>query len=600
MWRPFLLAVFSLLAAFPALSADRVISQTVDTSTARVQPAAIGFFRGESVAYTVTPRLGSAAITVSTNATATWTVCPQTSTTTAVLEVSGAVATNGVCVFASPIASNTMAAGAYDSFVRIQDGATLVTASRSTLYVYKSPYPDSPSVVPYSFAEPLWMSASNRVVYSNQMGSGATWTGTNWTFASSGTSENFATNAAFIAVSNTASLGVTNVTGGILSLIGRQISLVTSNITAVLDSVYAAIVHEHPYTAVTNAPWVSTELDPSWTAASGGVAYASDLATYPALTDTVALAGSAWQNSLDATNWQWRMSSDYLVEVTNYTGPASVFIPSTLDGYPVVGVGANCFRSNSVITSVSGGEFVNTIGMRAFQGCANLTAVNTAERIRFINSDAFNGCTALVSFPINPIWTIGNRAFKDCSNLLTFATSSDFAPTENNDVFLNTPVTINVYSPVAVYSNTFNGRPVVRLPLYGSGSALTGITAGQVGAVSNNAAGIAAAGGLTNIPAVITPVTLAVGDGNTSTVESVFYYSLGTLTTNVTVVVGASMTNTAQARGFWLDWNSATFSITFPTTMFSNVTGAAVSSNTAYSSYWHAGVGQTIFKGAWR
>jgi hypothetical protein len=177
------------------------------------------------------------------------------------LQASGTVATNGVCVFASPIASNTMAAGAYDSFVRIQDGATLVTASRSTLYVYKSPYPDSPSVVPFSFAEPLWVGASNRVVYSNQMGSGATWTGSNWTFAASGTSENFATNAAFLSVSNSASLGVTNATGGILSLIGRQISLVASNITAALDSVYAAIVHSHTYTAVTNAPWLTAEAD---------------------------------------------------------------------------------------------------------------------------------------------------------------------------------------------------------------------------------------------------------------------------------------------------------------------------------------------------
>lgn len=143
-----------------SMGADRTISQTVDTTTARVNPSAIGFFRGESVAYTVTPLYRTTAISVSPGATATWTICTQTNVQAVVMDLSGSVASNGVCTFSAAVSNTTMAAGAYDSFVKIQDGATLVTASRTTLNVYKSPYPESPAVVPYAWSEPLWMAAA--------------------------------------------------------------------------------------------------------------------------------------------------------------------------------------------------------------------------------------------------------------------------------------------------------------------------------------------------------------------------------------------------------------------------------------------------------
>lgn len=100
------------------------------------------------------------------------------------------------------------------------------------------------------------------------------------------------------------------------------------------------------------------------------------------------------------------------------------------------------------------------------------------------------------------------------------------------------------------------------------------------------------------IPATITPTTLPLS-GGTGTIESTaFYWSLGTLASNVTVVIGNSMTNTDHGRGFWLDFNLATNSITFPTSLFTNST--TITTGRWWSTYWHAGVGQTNFAGGGR
>ena len=175
-----------ILCAASVYAGDRLIPQTVDTATARVQPRAIGFFRGESVTYTVTPMYGSAAISVSSNATAYWTACYASNINVGVINVTGTVTTAGVATFSLAVTNTLMPAGTYDSFVRIQDGASLVTASRSSLTVFKSPYAGTTAFPALSFLEPLWAAASSRVVYTNQMGSGSTWNGTQWTFAGSG------------------------------------------------------------------------------------------------------------------------------------------------------------------------------------------------------------------------------------------------------------------------------------------------------------------------------------------------------------------------------------------------------------------------------
>jgi hypothetical protein len=124
----------------------------------------------------------------------------------------------------------------------------------------------------------------------------------------------------------------------------------------------------------------------------------------------------------------------------------------------------------------------------------------------------------------------------------------------------------------------------------GSGASLTGFTPAQ----------IAAAGGLTNIPAVIVPVPLAAIDGTATVTSAASYWTLGEMTQDVVVALGPNLTNTLYGRGFWLDFNAGSNSITFPPAAFSNLLGSTVSPSNWYSSYWHAGYGQTNYKGGWR
>ena len=156
-------------------------------------------------------------------------------------------------------------------------------------------------------------------VLSNQMGSGATWNGSAWTFAAAGTMDHgaltnlngdvdyqhistarvAAIDAAYPSsnpsnyLTESTSLGVTNVTGGILQLIGRQVSLVTSNLTAVLDSVYAALVHDHDYRVITNEPWANqSDYLVTSNQAAGGVA-TNDARYLASITNAVMTTNSA-------------------------------------------------------------------------------------------------------------------------------------------------------------------------------------------------------------------------------------------------------------------------------------------------------------------
>jgi hypothetical protein len=94
-------------------------------------------------------------------------------------------------------------------------------------------------------------------------------------------------------------------------------------------------------------------------------------------------------------------------------------------------------------------------------------------------------------------YTVGDAAFSYCYSSLAGVYFSQNAPAEADDVYTSTPnVTNYVTSPTATgWTNSWNGRPVVRLPVYadnfyGSGTGITGITAAQVGALSNNQQGV--------------------------------------------------------------------------------------------------------------
>jgi hypothetical protein len=241
-------------------------------------------------------------------------------------------------------------------------------------------------------------------------------------------------------------------------------------------------------------------------------------------TTTVAKASTAWQNPASATNWTSWTSDGTNITLTGYNfANLDVVIPDMLDGKPVTGFGTIFY--GTAITSIRGGAKVTSIGNDAFADCTTLTSVTlpaatsigsrafsfcpaltsvTLPVATSIGSEAFADCSALTSVTLPAATSIGGNAFDDCTALtsvtLPAATSigdnafiicpsltsvyvGQNAPAEASGVYNNAPnVTNYVTNPTATgWTNTWNGRPVVRLPVYAGN-----FTAAGVGAVSTN------------------------------------------------------------------------------------------------------------------
>ena len=120
------------------------------------------------------------------------------------------------------------------------------------------------------------------------------------------------------------------------------------------------------------------------------------------------------------------LAGDFLYEIrgsglciTGYTGPGGpVAIPNTLDGYPVVAIGAFAFNGCSSLTSVSIPDSVVTIEYAAFQGCSSLASVTIPDSVVTIEFEAFAYCSSLTSVTLpDSAVTIGYAVFSGCSSL---------------------------------------------------------------------------------------------------------------------------------------------------------------------------------------
>jgi hypothetical protein len=571
------LAAVLILSALSAVASDRVISQTVDTATARVQPQTIGFFRGESVSYTVTPRYGTNAIAVSTNAQAYWTVTYSSNINYGVLNKTGTVTTAGVSVFAASITDTLMPAGAYDSFVRIVDisgtSTSLVTASRSTLTVFKSPYAGTTSFPALSFLEPLWVAASGSVArltdlagyYPASNPSGYVTSATSYTFANTNL-------GAGVVVTNgtTVYVGTNAAASGISATESTNIALA---VTAGATQGMATVTMLGGYLPTNTALGVSA-------ATATGIAEAV-IAPY------TNLIAKAWQNPASATNWTWT-SDGVSITLTSYSGPNDVVVPDMLDNLPVTSFGI--VFSYTTITSIRGGEYVATI-----------------------NGNAFDACTALTNAVFPSVTIVGPLAFSDCSSLAKVYFSQSAPVDYGNALAGAASATIYVTSTTATgWGTNWNGRPVVRMNLYADNfnaagvgavstndakylASLTNVTAQQVlaaGGLTNiTAAQIVGAGGLTNVtPAAImaagaitnasqTPWAISQQPGfdltpQVSGTNVTIYASNGpscflNYTTNMTYQIGGDF-STNSGCIFTVSILPNTFSSTFPTASWSN------------------------------
>ena len=102
--------------------------------------------------------------------------------------------------------------------------------------------------------------------------------------------------------------------------------------------------------------------------------------------------------------------------VSGATIPASLDIPATIDGKPVVEIDPNAFKGNTTLTNLTIAGSVVKIGAGAFSGCTALVSATLASGVTSIGDEAFSGCTALetISLPYATLTYIGVDSFNNC------------------------------------------------------------------------------------------------------------------------------------------------------------------------------------------
>ena len=251
------------------------------------------------------------------------------------------------------------------------------------------------------------------------------------------------------------------------------------------------------------------------------------------LTNTAALAGTAWQNPPNATNFTWTTNAT-LTEITitswKGTGGNDVVIPDYIDGLPVTAIGQSSF-AGSDITSLSAGINVKKIGESAFQGCAFLVSASLPS-VTSIEKYAFSFCP-FTSISLPAVQSIGEYAFYFCSNLTNVTFSANAAPTTGSDIFMMAnQVTVYIDNPTATgWGTLWNGQPVVRL----------GVTADSY-AITGNRIAIPTA---TEIPTNAT-YTISYSNGQFTT------YSFGAGTNDLTITIeGPGAEYRSQHEAYW-------------------------------------------------
>ncbi len=105
--------------------------------------------------------------------------------------------------------------------------------------------------------------------------------------------------------------------------------------------------------------------------------------------------------------------------ITQYTGSdATVNIPETLGGYPVVVIDDGAFCNNQTIKTVNIPDTIERIGMGAFMHCENLAEVNFTGYFAELDEEAFAYCTSLTAFEVPYTGVLRDGLFEGCKNLV--------------------------------------------------------------------------------------------------------------------------------------------------------------------------------------
>ena len=107
------------------------------------------------------------------------------------------------------------------------------------------------------------------------------------------------------------------------------------------------------------------------------------------------------------------------IVITGYRGTdPTLAIPDTIDGRPVIAIGAEAFLNDQTITDLQLPESVAEIGERAFKDCRRLTHAYLPVELTAIPDSCFENCESLeqIYLPFE-VASIGQSAFKNCKKL---------------------------------------------------------------------------------------------------------------------------------------------------------------------------------------
>lgn len=118
------------------------------------------------------------------------------------------------------------------------------------------------------------------------------------------------------------------------------------------------------------------------------------------------------------SDFEYSISADQ-VWITKYNGSAShLIIPSTIEGYRVIGISQLAFYGCSRLTNITLPNTITTIRSNAFADCTELTSITIPDSVTDIGQWSFIGCTSLRNVTIgNNVTAIGERTFDGCISL---------------------------------------------------------------------------------------------------------------------------------------------------------------------------------------
>ena len=99
--------------------------------------------------------------------------------------------------------------------------------------------------------------------------------------------------------------------------------------------------------------------------------------------------------------YEYSLDTQNNATITGYSGNVSTLsIPITIDGYPVVAIGANVFKDHTELRNVIIPDCVTRIEYGAFAHCSNLTSVQLPANLEYLGSWVFAHCSALTYIKI--------------------------------------------------------------------------------------------------------------------------------------------------------------------------------------------------------